>query len=858
MLRVAHIAPVETAVASERWGSQLDVARAELVADARLARAGLSALDRYSMRIDKLIQDIYTSARGETTTPVALLAIGGYGRAQLCLHSDLDLMVVFGGPIAAAEERFLRLVLHPLWDLRLDVGHQVRELRDFDHVEVDNPEYLVAILEARFLAGDRAVFERFVAACLSEGSDWHAPMRNALVELTAQRHAQFNRTVFHLEPDIKDAPGGLRDATAIRLLARLADRDLARRATSDAGRLDEAEDFLLRIRSILHLERGRNLNDLSHELQETVATLFGSSGNQRPRQVEALMSTYFHHARLIARSLAAVMKSLSAPSTSTPAAIGHDLERAWDGVRFTDGTRASLRPDTWLCPFEAALDAHVPVSDQVLTCIERHGERYAPERFLPSTDERDRLMRMLRPRAGLYERLSEMHGSGLLGRIFPEFQKIYCLVIRDFYHKYTVDEHTLLTIRNLERLTTPHTPGRQRFGDVLAELSNPELLVLALLFHDVGKWTNRNHSEEGVRMAVGALRRIKVPERSITDVVFLIRHHLQMSLAAFRRDVTDPEVVTQFARLVGSEQRLKLLCLMTLVDVDAVGPDVMTPWKEDMLWRLYVETYNRLTLGYGDDVIDDTVPTIDEVVTARPDDIPEGELTTFLEGYPQRYLRLVDRARVYEHVRLSRDIRPGEVRCALEETGSAWELSAIAFDQPRLFANVCGVLSYFGMDILRGQAMTNQGDIVLDLFQFADHEDYLQLHQSAATELTQLLGDVVAGKVDIDTKLRGRARALAGSSRKQRIVPVVHFDNHHSRRFTVVEIVAENAWGLLYRVSRAISNRQCDIDLVLISTEGSRAIDVFHITQANQKLSETAQRQLRVEVETALTVGPTS
>lgn len=845
-------------MASERWASQLTAARATLAAEARLARAGLSALDRFSTRVDELIQDIYTAAGGETTTPVALLAIGGYGRAQLCLHSDIDLMVVFDGPIAAAEERLVRLILHPLWDLRLDIGHQVRELRDFDHVEVDNPEYLVALLEARFLAGDRAVFERFVAACLDEGSDWRAPMRDALVELTAQRHAQFNRTVFHLEPDIKDAPGALRDVTAIRLLAQLADHDPASRAVNDVGRLDEAEDFLLRIRSILHLERGRNLNDLSHELQETVATLFGSPGEQPRRQVEALMSTYFHHARLIARSLAASMTSLGAPATSTPTPIGHDLERAWDGVRFTDGTRASLRPDTWLRPFETALDAHLPVSDQVLTCIERHGERYAPERFLPSTEERDRLMRMLRPRPGLYHRLSEMHGCGLLGRMFPEFQKVYCLVIRDFYHKYTVDEHTLLTIRNLERLAVPRTPGRERFGSILAELSNPELLVLALLFHDVGKWTNRNHSEEGVRMAVGALRRIKVAEGSITEVEFLIRHHLQMSLAAFRRDVTDPEVVTQFARLVGTEQRLKLLCLMTLVDVEAVGPDVMTPWKEEMLWRLYVETYNRLTLGYGDDVIDDTVATIDEIVTTRPDDVAEGELTTFLEGYPQRYLRLVDRARVYEHVRLSRDIRPGEVHCALQETGSAWELSAIAFDQPRLFADVCGVLSYFGMDILRGQAMTNQKGIVLDLFQFADHEDYLRLHQSAAAELTQLLGDVVAGKVDIDTKLRGRAQALAGSPRKQRIGPVVHFDNHNSRRSTVVEIVAENAWGLLYRVSRAISNRQCDIDLVLISTEGSRAIDVFHITQAGQKLSETTQRQLRAKVETALTVGKTS
>ena len=179
-------------------------------------------------------------------------------------------------------------------------------------------------------------------------------------------------------------------------------------------------------------------------------------------------------------------------------------------------------------------------------------------------------------------------------------------------------------------------------------------------------------------MAVGALRRIRLPEKSIATVEFLIRHHLQMSVLAFRRDVEDPETATQFARLVGTEERLKLLCLLTLADVDAVSPGVMTPWKEEMLWRLYVETYNRLTLGYSDDAIDDAGAVRDELSNQRPSDVSQEELDAFIEGLPRRYLRIVDRPRVYEHVRLARGLRPQEVRPLIEQKDAAWELTTIA------------------------------------------------------------------------------------------------------------------------------------------------------------------------------------
>ena len=859
MLPTNHAAPVDAGgiALAATWRTQLDEAREELQDNTRDACGGIRWLGRYTSRIDDILRGICRAAEGATGTPHALIPIGGYGRGHLCLHSDIDLLIVLDGDIGASEEKFISAVLHPLWDLGFEVGHQIRRFAEFAQPEVDNPEYLTALMEARFLEGDRALFERVTGTCLSSDSPWRPAMRGALVDLIKQRLSRFNHTVFHLEPDVKDSPGGLRDATAIRLLLGM-EGGGHYDAYIDPGRLAEAEDFMLRVRSILHMERKRNANVLEHGLQEVVAKLFGSPGEQAGRQVERLMSTYYHHARRINRSLQTLLKAAAAPSHADMAVepIDDDLVQAWDGIRFADGTRASLQPRIWLRPFEEALARDSTVSEQVLTCVERHGERYMPEAFFPTDRERDQLLELLRPRPGLYDRLEEMHSRGLLGRMFPEFQKIYCQVTRDFYHRYTVDEHTLRAIRNVEHLCTPLTHSRKRFAGLLKEMAEPELLVLALMFHDVGKWTNKNHSEEGVRMANDAMRRLRLPERSRQMVEFLIRHHLQMSVVAFRRDAEDPDTVIGFTRLVGTEERLKLLTLLTLADVDAVSPGVLTPWKEEMLWRLYVESYNQLTLGYGDDSIDHQEVARIALNEQRPRDISEAELLSFLEGFPQRYLRLVDGPVVYDHLRLAKDLQPGIVRPILNTHETSWELSAIALDQPRLFSNICGVLSFFGMDIMRGHVMSNQHGVALDIFEFEDREKFLTLNPSARDELEGLLEDVIGGRVAIDEKLKGRWRAGRRKLPVEPITPLVHYNNHYSKRFTVLEIVAPNGWGLLYRVSRAIADNGCSIDLVLINTEGTKALDVFHLTEQGGKLTEETQERLKADLEQTLRTRP--
>ena len=823
---------------------QLEEARRELRDEILRGHGGRAALARFSDRLDAILRQLLAAAP-RTPQSVAIVAIGGYGRRQLCLHSDIDLLVLFGGRLGDAEEKALRAILHPLWDLGLVVGHQVREIEEFGRLEIDNPEFLMALVDARPIAGDRGLFDRFESAFHHAGT--HAHVVGALNSLIDERYALFNSTLYQLEPDVKESPGALRDLTAMRWIALLTDPSLLRRGVEDPSKLDEAEDFLLRVRSILHLESKRNHNQLTHQLQENAADILGYPGAFPQQRVERLMSDYFRHARVVTRSLAWMRKAAPMPA-------GLNLGRANDGIRFIDARQAAVQPATWLAAFQAAIDANCPVSDSALAIIRQSAERFRVEDFFPTPAHRTALLRFLRPAQGLYARLSEMHDCGLLGRMFPPFQAITYRVVRDFFHKYTVDEHTLLTIRNLERLLTGAAPDRQRFTSLLKDLEAPELLVLSLLLHDVGKWRDDDHHIESVRMARELFGRIGLTPEARETVEFLIANHLAMSQVAFRRDTEDPDIVKKFAGLVGVEERLKMLCLMTLADVEAVSLETMTPWRAELLWRLFVDTYNHLTIGYGDERIEADQASNAELLTNRPADLTEADITRFLEGLPRRYLQLFDRDAIYRHVRLARDIRPDEVHLWMEQKGSAWELTVVTLDKPFLFSNISGVLSSFGMDILRGHAMTNPNGLVLDVFQFTDQERFLELNAGAREQMFTVLNDVVSGQSTVTERLRGRAQSLF-NRRAPRITPVVHADNTSSKRYTIIDIIADDELGLLYRISRVMSQNGCDVDLVLIATEGHKAIDVFHITKAGQKLSETEQADLAAHLQRVLEGG---
>ena len=422
--------------------ASLEDARGELRAAIGRGGGGRTALERYADRVDAIIRQLVADA-GAYDGSVAIIALGGYGRRHLCLHSDIDLLLLFGDTIGSAEERFATSFLNPLWDLGVVVGHQVRHIEDFQQLETDNPEFLLALLDARPVAGARSVFERFAVVFHQPAT--HAFILRSLLGLIDDRHARFNSTLYQLEPDVKDAPGALRDLAAARTIALLTDPLLLRRGPADAARFDDAEDLLLRVRSALHLECGRNQNVLSHELQERTAEMLGYPGAEPRQRVEKLMSDYFRHARIVSRSLEWARRTAPVP-------VGANLGLSRDGVRFIDPIQAARNPASWLAAFQAALDADTEVSEEALSCIQQHLDRYRADDFFVDAQDQSAMLRFLKPRPGLYARLSQMHDCGLLGRVFPEFQAISWRVV-----------HTC-TCSRASRAWWPSSPNRTAFA----------------------------------------------------------------------------------------------------------------------------------------------------------------------------------------------------------------------------------------------------------------------------------------------------------------------------------------------------------------------------------------------------------
>lgn len=814
----------------------LEEARQRVKQDILGGATAAGALANFTAYVDG---EVRRFAGSKPALPAAMIAVGGYGRRHLCPYSDVDLLIVFGGAVGAAEQRFLRDVLHPLWDAGFVVGHQVRELDELEQPDTGNPEFLVALTDARFLAGDERIFAR--ATDVVRAPRARAMTLEALSGLIDARYATFSETLYQLEPDIKESPGGLRDVAAARAITALTDPAILLRGREDERRLAQAEELLLRIRALLHLARRRNDNVLRHEVQETMAATLGYAGSSAQQQVETLMADYFRHARVVVRALERVRRTAPAP-------VGINLGRSLAGIRFVDERQAAREPGTWLGAFAAAVESGTNVADETLDLIRRHAGGTGVADLLPAAVDREALLRFLRPRPGLYARLSEMHDCGLLGRLLPPFAAITHRVVRDFYHKYTVDEHTLQAVRTLERLAG-NDPPHPRFAALLREIAAPELLVLAILLHDVGKWRDGDHDVESVRLAEALFGQLGLPETARDNVLFLIRHHLAMAQVAFRRDTEDPEIVRDLARLVGTEDRLKQLCLITLADVAAVSPDTLTKWKEELLWRLYVDAYHHATVAYGDDLIDRTDAAVAECIERCPADLGATEVAAFLEGLPRRYLDLFDRRTVYSHARLARDIHADEVHVRLVAGHAAWDLTVVTLDKPMLFANICGVLSSFGLDILRGHAMTSTSGLVLDVFQFTDSERFLAANPGAVDVVVHTIEDVIAGRSTAAERLRGRREGLWRRRPLAGVAPIVRADGHASRRYTVLEIVAADEPGLLHRISHGIASEGCAIDLVLIATEGQRAVDVFHVTKHGAKLTTAEQEGLAAHLQ---------
>ena len=386
-------------------------------------------------------------------------------------------------------------------------------------------------------------------------------------------------------------------------------------------------------------------------MQEHVADVLEAESVTPQQRVEALMGEYFRHARAVSRMLEWSSGAASgAPRRDVPVPVGENLELAGDGLRFVDRTRAASDPASWLLAFQTAIERNVPVADSTLTWIGRHVGVAAPKTSSRRRRSARRFATCCVRGRGSTRDSPRCTTAGCSGGSFPSSSAFTAASFA------TSTTSTRSTSTRCSRCAISSRCSRRSAGARalrrldLQEIHEPELLSLALLFHDVGKWKDENHAVESARMAQAMLDRLDVAGDARRTVEFLIEQHLQMSEVAFRRDTEDPDVVRQLANLVGTEEQLKMLCLMTLVDVEAVAPDTLTPWNEELLWRLYVDAYNQLTLAYADELIERDPAKLTVLRGGASGRHHRDELLRFVGGLPRRYLSMFD----YRHVRLAR------------------------------------------------------------------------------------------------------------------------------------------------------------------------------------------------------------
>ncbi|MGA9808645.1 MAG: [protein-PII] uridylyltransferase [Candidatus Sulfotelmatobacter sp.] len=788
---------------------------------------------------------------------LSLVATGGFGRGWLFPYSDIDLL--FLSADRTSEAAYKDAVQHfsqELWDLKLKLSPASRTLAECDRFDPNNTEFTISLLDCRFLVGDRELFARLHDKMIPKLVVRESkPLLQGLAEVTRERHGKFGHTVFHLEPNLKETPGGLRDCNVASWLAlvsamgKLSDwPDASSLRAPVRKQLDAALEFLMAARCFLHFRHGRDDNALSWEAQDEAAARKIGASDSADLTAADWMRIYFGHARAVQRTVMQLMEEIPESWSALRRQFqgwrsrpSHSDFSVVDGLIFLQQSSSLQDPEMLLRLFHFMAHHGLKLSATTEHRIEQALPSLAvtPPRgaelwlYLQET--------LLQPHAA--EALRAMHSLRLLTLLLPELKPIDSLVVRDFYHRFTVDEHSILAIESLHRLNQSKSEWDKRYAELLGELEDPELLYLALLLHDTGKGVpGRNHVEASLEIAGRCLDRLDVDPGERAVVLFLIGNHLEMS-AQLRRDIFNPETVAAFAEKVGTPERLKMLCLLTYADIKAVNPEALTPWKAESVWQLYIGAANYLTRSADhrvhSNVSDEKLARLRSLVP-----VTGVKFRDFVEGFPQRYLQVHSAEEVMRHMEMAEQFGHDAVQVDLKRGRHWYELTLVTRDRASLFATLTGVLAAWGMNIVKANAFSNQAGTVVDSLYFTDRFRTLELNLSEWDRFKKSIAAVLAGEADLDKMLRDRQRGEKGGKVKVMVETRIDFDDECSSTSTLLQVIAQDRPRLLHRISSCLSQQQCNIEIALIDTEGQMAIDTFYLTSGGKKLPADLQKKV--------------